>query len=732
MSKTSKLAVTLLVLLVLPGLITSPPIAKAYTSQKIAEYVKTPLPSAPTPVLVGGAFPVRVRDLSDSISVEDASAWSGSISSIYGAYSVSLVNGTRKGDDWLLYFRIPADVHPGLYNLTLTQRSASESQEIHQSRSIWVLDEWPESITISHITDIHEPIGELVFPAYILQSNFMDPDLVFATGDIVHTESNARAWKYLQYAMLHMLIPSYLLPGNHDYSGYGGKAYSLYGGRLNYTLVLGNFVFIALDTGETGYLEADQLKWLETQLEKHSDKVKIIGFHHSFLSNEFEEDLGAMKGGYIEADWENINEISDIMYFTWKDDEGTPLSASRTLLRLIEEYDVRVILNGHVHRDMIYVVNNRHYFITTSTTGGGLPPNQRYGSRLITVDHDGTVHLDKYAAESLDNPPNNIPTGSLRYWYMSANDFSETSITAVVENNLNMSIKGGRLVFKASNAVPIETYTFKGITPTNVETTPTERGYVFDAYFDVEPYTSFSVTLTAAEDNESPKVWVEPGDPISPDSSMAISVIASDEGWGVKSVNISYSMDNGETWTSVDAEIGPILTGECFDITISEPTIAFEVPPLDDAGLVVRVDVSDYAQNKESYIFTEWTSGGENYTLKVESEPIPVMVSVNGVSKSTPYNESLPAGEYTLTVPGSVISGGEEYVFQGWSTGDNSPETSINLDSDMSLSVVYQKQAKDATPGGGVPLAAVHVLAGILLAMIYFGRRRSRAQPLPV
>lgn len=306
MKKRIKFTVVVLLALTISGLLGTIPFTESYTGQKIAEYMSSPLPSAPEPVLQGGDFPVTVKDLSDSLSGGDASDWSGVISSIYGEYDVPLVNGTDDGEKWLLYFNAPEDVHVGLYNLTLTQRTGSEAETLHQSRCVWILEEWPESITFSHITDIHEPIGELVFPAYIMQSNFMNPDFFFATGDIVQTESNARAWAYLQYAMLHIEYPSYLLPGNHDYSGYGGKAYAQYGGKLNYTLILGDFAFIALDSSENGYFKEEQIVWLEEQLEKYPDKVKIIGFHHAFLSSEYEDDMGSTTGGYIEADWENM------------------------------------------------------------------------------------------------------------------------------------------------------------------------------------------------------------------------------------------------------------------------------------------------------------------------------------------------------------------------------------------------------------------------------------------
>ena len=686
------------------------PPAYGYTTVKIAEKVKHPLPSAPAPVVPGGAFPVYTLELSDSTG----GGWGATISSDYGSHTLSLVNETEKGEGWLLYFRVPEGVHEGLYNLTLTQGDS----QVALTRSVWVLEEWPSVLTIGHITDIHEPIGELVFPQYIVQSNLLDPDMVVVTGDIVQTESNARAWKYLQYAMLHWQIPSYFLPGNHDYSGYGGKAYSVYGGRLNYTVVVGPFVFIALDTGERGYLDSSQLQWLEQQLQSHPNKVKVIGFHHSLLSSEFEDDLGAVKGGYVEAEAGNIQALSDLIYFGWKDLEGSPLPAAEELMRLVLEYDVRVVLAGHVHRDIIYVVNGRHYFITTSTTGGGLPPTQRYGSRLVTLYSNGSVRLDPYSSTRLEEPPNNIPTGPLRYWYASSNDFTETSVTAVVENGLNMTVGDAHLVFKVSGDRPPEAYVVHGATPTRLEATPTGKGIVFDAYFQLEPGASMAVTLTSEEDSQPPQAWLQ-ADP----SEGWVKLSVSDQGWGVSQVEASYSLD-GETWTPVELGLEPVLTGETIDITL-DPVEAVFTPPQVGPELKVRVEASDYAGNT---LTTTLSPVEETHTLAVESSPAGVEVLVDGEPHETPFTLELPQGGHTLEAPETTTHGGVEYVFKEWSGGVTSPQLSIDLEADTSVSLFYEKVEAEASepepgaepqpPSGGIPLPTPFAAVGIALAAL--------------
>ncbi len=736
MIRRNRLTILVLIAITVTGLLGTIPFTESYTGQKIAEYMSSPLPTAPEPVLQGDDFPVTVKDLSDSLAGGAASDWNGEISSMYGVYDLTLVNGTFDGEKWLLYFNVAGDVHVGLYNLTLTQGTGAAALSVHQSRCVWVLKEWPESITFTHVTDIHEPIGELVFPAFILQSNFINPDFVIATGDIVQTETNARAWAYLQYAMLHFENPTYLLPGNHDYSGYGGKIYAQYGGKLNYTLVLGDFVIIATDTDGIGYLDQDQLTWLENQLEKYQDKVKIIGFHHGLLSSEYGIGEGAensMMGGQITASWEEIDELADTMYFTWKDAEENPLPEAQELMRLIQEYDVRVIVAGHVHRDVIYVVNNQHYFITTSTTGGGLPPTERYGSRLITLDNEGTVHLDPYAEASLEIPPNNLPTGLVSYTYSSANDFSGTAVSVSLENNLEMDINEGRLIFKVSKSKPLEDYVFVGEQPVRIETTTTSEGYVFDAYFDVEAQSGFMVTLKAADDNLDPEIWVELAEPYQSETSTLVTLSASDYGWGLKEMDVSYSVDDGATWTTVESTIEPILTGTLYKDTFPQVDIQFEVPALSERDtIIVKAEATDYAGNTADYQSPDLAASGPVvYTLSVDSEPISVEIDVDAVSVSTPYEEELAEGEHTISAPETVTVEGVDYDFQEWSTGSTSSEITITLSEDASITATYleietEEPEPEPDTGGGIPFPGSFVLIGVATAILVFRVRKPR------
>ena len=671
-----------------------------------------------------------MKDLSLDLAGGAASAWSGVVTSIYGSYNLTLVNGTFDGEKWQLYFNLPAETHVGLYNLTLKQGSMN----VHQSRCVWVLDEYPESITFSQVTDIHEPIGEIQFPQYIMQTNFLNPDFMITTGDNVQTETNARAWAFLQYAMLQLEYPSYLVPGNHDYSGNGGKGYARYGGKLNYTLVLGDFLFIAADSDGIGYLSSSQLAWIESTLSKYPDKVKILAFHHPLISSEYEDDLGATTGASLEADWQNIDALADIMYFTWMDD-GAPLPEAQEFLRIVQQYDVRLVLNGHVHRDLIYIVNGQHYFVTTSTNGGGLPPDSRYGSRLITLDSDGTVHLDQYALENIDNPPNNLPTGYVTYTYRSANDFSGTAVTAVVKNDLEMPISEGRLIFKVSKSKPLDSYMFVGDQPVRVEKTTTNEGYVFDAYFDMDARSSLETTLKAADDSTDPEIWTSLAQPYAAGSPTTVTLSASDLGWGLKELTASFSLD-GTSWIPLESEIKPVFSGEVYKDTFPEMDITFEVAALSDGeSIYVKAEATDYAGNTASFQSENIASiAPAMYTLSVDSTPVKVDLVVNGNTVSTPYTTSLESGEYVISAPATVVDGGDTYEFQKWSTGSTSMEITVTLSGSTSISASYLKQESSEpepepeTPGGGIPIPVSFIGIGVLAATLMISRKsRNRA-----
>lgn len=630
----------------------------------ITDPMKHPLPTAPEPTILGGTIRVEI------IAGDSATGWMVEISSDIDSSSLVLVQTTDKGDYWELIFTTPSDITPDLYDMTVNWIEGS-AKEVTQSRSIWVMEEWPETITFSQISDVHQPYGSDFFAQYIHEQNLLNPDMIIVTGDIVDVETIASAWSFLQGTLEESEIPTFLLPGNHDHTSQA-TFYKRYGGKTNYSTVIGDFVFVALNSHGGGYVTIEELEWADKVLQQYPNKVKIIAFHHAFLSSEYEDDLGSITGGEITGSWENIEDLQDTLYFTW----NTNMDNSERLLRLIEENDVRVILNGHVHRDMIYILNEKHYFITTTTLGGGLPATSYHGYRTITVSNTGEVTLDEYAQASTYDPPNSIPLEDISYYYKTANDGSTNAVTAVVVNNQNRDLTNAQLEFHVNDDVSSDSYTFSPAEPNSYKVHTLEDGYKFIAYVDITADSTYILTLSSSQDMIDPEIHIEL--PYSPEQNLPIEVVVtvSDKGYGVKTVSGQYSQDEGSTWTPIELEFKPTITGKLFQTDYPTETYLFEISTGFET-LTVQIEAEDYAGNlvtqEESIIIT---------TLEPEPEPQP---------EPEPEPEPQPEPE---------------------------PEPQSEPEPDP------ESKAEPAS-GGGIPVPGAFVLIGVIAAAYVIYQRKS-------
>jgi len=457
--------------------------------------------------------------------------------------------------------------------LNLAYQDGNEVFNVTQPNSVWVLEKWPQKILISHSTDSHLPYGADVFARYIYETNLLRPDIIFTTGDLLDDEKLASGWGYFQNIVEKQDVPAFYLPGNHDYSS-GGIFYQRYAGPTNFSVIMGDFLLLGLNTQGGGYMTPEHLQWAEKILQENTEKIKIIGFHHPFFTvgRGFFEDVGT--GGRINGSWDRIEELEDVMYYTWLDN----IEGARGLLRLIEEYDIRLILTGHIHRDLIHIYNNNHYFATTSPTGGSIFNDAYSGSRLIEVDFTGNIRFDQYASEKIFNPPNSIPNGKITYYYKAANDGTETAVSVTAINDLEIELTNARLEFLVSGERPAEYYSFHKTQPKSYEVVTTAEGHYFIALFDISSQSTMDVTLAADSDGYKPSIEIIfPEDPEF-GSEFPFTISAWDEGWGLQSLSSSYSTDGGLTWTVIDTGIEPILGGDVYEITFPEKTYTFTVP----------------------------------------------------------------------------------------------------------------------------------------------------------
>ena len=671
---------------------------KVYTSP-----VSYPLPTVPEPVTVGSPLRVNVE------AGSGAGGWAVRLVSDYGSSLLTIINSSYTGAaGWTLFFEVPASLRSGLYSLNIAYSAGGSTINYTQSRSVWILNEWPERLKISQITDIHLPEGANLFATYVYETNLIQPDIVVGTGDIVDQESIASAWVYLQRILDRLKVPSYFLPGNHDHSGARGANYQLYCGQLNYSVCIGNFLFIALDTAELGYLTSGQLQWAEKVLQRYPNKVKIMSFHHPFFGSE--------TGGNITGSWTEIEKLKDYMYYSWTEQ----LSEARELLRLIEQYDIRLILSGHVHRDIVYLYNNRHYFVTTCTLGGSYPQGFYASSRLIEIDVKGNIKLDAYAEKRIFNPPNAIPVGNVIYYYRSANNGSETAVSATIINRLEQKLTGVKLEFYVNPKYSVNDYAFYSTKPTRSETLSTKKGYLFITHVDVPPRSILHLTLAATKDVEGPRIRTEILGEIKEEKPIPLKIEVADAGWGVRDVEVSYSTDKGTPWTKMDLPLTMRVNRD--ESVLQYPIVEYAVSipgQVSGTKLMVEVKALDFANNSKTYQAT-YAIGPPTYTLRVESSPVVgVPFTLDGQGKTTLYSAVLKTGNYTVVLSTEVTVAGTTYNFVRWGDGLTTTTRTINLKGDTTLTIYYEVKA-------GMPLWQISAIAAVVIAIVAITLLRMR------
>lgn len=116
------------------------------------------------------------------------------------------------------------------------------------------------------------------------------PDVVVATGDLTHRGQVAE-YEVLRSLLLHLEIPIYLLPGNHDEhhalcSVFGNTPSlpTLGNNTLHYLVDSHPIRLLLLDTvvphQEYGVLDTAQLHWLDHQLAAAPETPAILFMHH--------------------------------------------------------------------------------------------------------------------------------------------------------------------------------------------------------------------------------------------------------------------------------------------------------------------------------------------------------------------------------------------------------------------------------------------------------------------
>jgi len=172
------------------------------------------------------------------------------------------------------------------------------------------------------------------------------PDAVLMSGDLADNAADA------EYEFVHELLgqlgaPAYVLPGNHDDRDALRRHFDLPGAvgtPVQYVVELGPLRLVVLDStrpGEDrGELDVDRLSWLDAELRGAPDRVTLIALHHPPVSTGI-------------AAWDEL---------------GLPATDRRALGAVLDRHpQVRRVVAGHMHRTMTAELAGRAVLVVPST-----------------------------------------------------------------------------------------------------------------------------------------------------------------------------------------------------------------------------------------------------------------------------------------------------------------------------------------------------------------------------
>jgi hypothetical protein len=284
----------------------------------------------------------------------------------------------RKLGDSTIEICTTTNTKPGLYDLVL---ETGGSGKLVVPRSIWVLGELPETIRILAMSDLHFGTGprsvyegDVNRVSAFMLANALKPDLILWSGDIqeIDDETTARIAQVYRYLFLYN-YPVLSVPGNHDYPA---KSYTRYIGPTRWVRVIGDkLLVIGVYTvpyrSESEVITWDEIVFLEEALSNYSHiPYKIIVTHYPMF--------------YYQGELATRYDDEEVLKPYTQETPDTPVSgywsgnmtAFRYVLKLVEDYNVTIVLSGHIHRDQFVKytstrTNTTTYFITITTTAHG-------------------------------------------------------------------------------------------------------------------------------------------------------------------------------------------------------------------------------------------------------------------------------------------------------------------------------------------------------------------------
>ena len=393
-----------------------------------------PLPGVPA---IGKPGEVIELTPAEGVSIEALQI----VSILHGPYELEIL-GTENG---VVKAKIPEDAVPDVYFLIVK----SNKGEVTIPNGVWVMKENPKVIRIAHVSDLHVTSGAKIgfvcgdyfqkslpeimqyckhpyaMHSYTAQVSALTyyamtglkgqdiVNLIISTGDDVDTSGDQEGYKMFDHGVLLGTAagtPFISIKGNHDHPP---VYYTKYLGPRYFYEVIGDFLIIGLDSrGEERHPEMEQLQWMESVLKSHPNKTVIVLVHHPFWYSTPDGKWGGTIKGYTAFDDNDWKALTRFISWDWEGKNGEYDDIARYFLKMVEKYNVRLVLAGHIHRDkpVLYIDKNgnEHWFYTVTTTGApdktSNPPSEKdksrgyttpswYGSQVAYVYSNGTVEF---------------------------------------------------------------------------------------------------------------------------------------------------------------------------------------------------------------------------------------------------------------------------------------------------------------------------------------------------
>ena len=228
----------------------------------------------------------------------------------------------------------------------------------------------PEDFNFVFMTDIHlepdkgAPEG---FKMAIDSANRLNADFILTGGDLIADALGAthdraeQLYSLYNEAIKETGIPVYNTIGNHELFGiyqqsgvdsthpdYNTGMYQRYFGNTYYSFDHKGWHFIILNSNEDagnryiGHISEEQISWLKSDLEKIDKKTPIILCTHiPFITTYNQLRYGALA----------------------QNDEGLVVTNSRDILIMLHEYNLKLVLQGHLHIIEYINLQDRIHFL---------------------------------------------------------------------------------------------------------------------------------------------------------------------------------------------------------------------------------------------------------------------------------------------------------------------------------------------------------------------------------